>query len=991
MQSNKFKTDFNETRKEIITGFFEIENILNENNGNGKLIALASRPGMGKTTFLHHLLSRMVSLNESNVLLFSLEMSKKQVIERLKRNDWLTDEDFKRIHIDDSASIDVGYIEKTISEHENLSAVFVDYAQLIDNFVYSCEREKILLRLKKICESKNIHLIYACQLPRPCSLPRSDGKKFERFPALVDVDSDSAKIADAILALYRPSYSLAKLEERENFNFKLVELICLKNSFGDLFKLDLNFSGNDLTYSYDYTEYDAILENRNELHLHTKLSDDVSVIGVREIFEKTQKLGLKSIAFTNLNNVQDFPEIMMYAKKYESIKVVYGAEVQYKPDADSSIYHLTLLAKNQAGIKELYKVVSSICESDDVSLINLQVLKENRKNLLVGSCGSKGELFDLIKQDKVPYTINTFYDYFEIFPSKDVLECETNKKIFYLGEELGVPVVAVSNGHCIEKIDKVCLDIVNLAQGKEIIGADEYYIRTTKEMLEEFSYLGNYGAEKVALENPQILIDVIEKVEPLKTGNYYPVFENAYIDLEKACYGKAFEIYGNPLPELVTERLDTELGFLKDEQYATQYLLAKKLTTFAKENGRITTARGAVGSTFVAFLLGISEINPLSPHYYCDCHYFEFSKLADDGFDLPEKVCPVCKKKLKTDGHNIPYEVFMGFTGDKEPDIDLNFPEDFRLAAQKFVEDMFGKTKVVQAGAVVTVSDGIAEKYIEEYEATKNVSFKPEGKENFISKIVGIKRSASMHPGGVMVIPQDMEFEDFTPLNQNWAPRSTTHFDFHRLHDTILKQDILGHCVLDLLLELEKQTNIRIDSIDFKDPKIYEMFRNADTDGIFEFDIDFTKNLLLVTSHQNFNELVEISCLCHGTNVWTDNAEHLIKNKICNISEVIAARDDIFDYLTSKGMDKYTAFRIMESVRKGLWAKQKLSDCDKKYFVEEMQSINVPDWYIDSLSKIRYMFPKAHAVAYVMNAVRLMWFKIYYPEEFKKVLEKIED
>lgn len=730
---------------------------------------------------------------------------------------------------------------------------------------------------------------------------------------------------------------------------------------------------------------------RVELHIHTKLSDDISVIGVKEIFEKAEELGLDTVAFTNFDNVQDFPEIMRYAKKCEGIKVVYGAEVQYKSGADSPVYHLTLLAKNQVGIKELYKVISSIYESDGVNIIDLQVLKENRKNLLVGSCGSKGELFDLIKQDKVPYAVTAFYDYFEIFPNKDVLECETNKKIFYLGEELGVPVVAVSNGHCIEKTDKVCLDIVSLAQGKEVIPTDEYYIRTTKEMLEEFSYLGNYGAEKIVLENPQILIDVIEKVEPLKTGNYYPVFENAYIDLEKACYSKAFEIYGNPLPEIIKERLDTELGFLKDEQFSTQYLLAKKLTTFAKENGQLTTARGAVGSTFIAFLLGVSEINPLSPHYYCDCHYFEVSNLADDGLDLPEKVCPVCNRKLRTDGHNIPYEVFMGFNGDKEPNIDLNFPEDFRLAAQKFLENTFGKTKVLQAGTVATVSDGIAEIYIHKYELAKNVNFKPQEKENLINKIVGVKRSVGMHPGGVMVIPRDMDFEDFTPIDYRWAPRPTTHFDFHSLHDTILKQDILGHSVLDLLLELEKQTNISIDSIGFKDPKIYEMFRNADTDGIYEFDIEFTKHLLLVTSPQNFSDLVKIIGLSHGTNVWTDNAEHLIKNKICSVSEVIATRDDILVYLTSKGMDKAMAFRIMESVRKGLWAKQKLSDCDKKYFVEEMQNISVPEWYIESLSKVRYMFPKAHSVTYVMNAVRLMWFKKYYQEEFKKALEKTEN
>ena len=728
---------------------------------------------------------------------------------------------------------------------------------------------------------------------------------------------------------------------------------------------------------------------RAELNLHTKLSDDISVIGVEEVFDKAEELGLSAIAFTNLNNVQDFPEILRCAKKYENIKVVYGAELRYMNESGLAPFGITLLVKNQYGIKELYKVISSIKYDGVCSLIDLDVLKKNRKNLLVGSCGNMGELYDAIAKNEDTEKIAAFYDYFEIYPTKDKTEKDIYKKIFDLGGELGVPVIATGNCHYISSDDAICRDIVINARNLKNSDNGELYVRTTKEVLEEFSYLGNYGAEKIVLENPQILIDVIEKVEPLKTGNYYPVFENAYINLEKACYSKAFEIYGNPLPEKIKERLDTELGFLKDEQFATQYLLAQKLTTFAKENGQLTTARGAVGSTFVAFLLGVSEINPLSPHYYCDCHYFETSNLADDGLDLPEKVCPVCKKKLKTDGHNIPYEVFMGFNGDKIPDIDLNFTGNFRLAAQKFLEDVFGKTNVIQAGGVVTVSDGIAEKYIHKYELAKNVNFKPQEKENLINKIVGVKRSVGMHPGGVMVIPRDMDFEDFTPIDCNWAPRPTTHFDFHSLHDTILKQDILRDSTLDLLLELEKKTGKTVNDIKWNDPLIYNIFQKADTLCIPGFDTDFIRDMLIKTKPENFNDLIKIIGLCHGTNVWTDNAECLINDNVCSISEVIATRDDILVYLTSKGMDKYTAFRIMESVRKGLWAKQKLSDCDKKFFVEKMKSINVPDWYIDSLTKIRYMFPKAHAVANVINAVRLMWFKIYYPKEFEFLIDTV--
>lgn len=726
---------------------------------------------------------------------------------------------------------------------------------------------------------------------------------------------------------------------------------------------------------------------RAELNLHTKLSDDISVIGVEEVFDKAEELGLSAIAFTNLNNVQDFPEIMRCAKKYENIKVVYGAELRYMNESGLAPFGITLLVKNQYGIKELYKVISSIKYDGVCSLIDLDVLKKNRKNLLVGSCGNMGELYDAIAKNEDTEKIAAFYDYFEIYPTKDKTEKDIYKKIFDLGEELGVSVIATGNCHYISSDDAICREVVITARNLQNRDNGKFFVRTTKEMLEEFSYLGNYGAKKVVLENPQSITAVIEELVPLKEGNYYPVFENAYSDLVKICYNKAYELYGNPLPEKIKERLDTELEFLKDDQAASQYLLAKKLVDYAKKKGQLTTARGAVGSTLVAFFLGVSDTNPLPPHFYCDCRYFEFSKLADDGFDLPEKICPVCKKKLKTDGHNIPYEVFMGFNGEKIPDIDLNFPGEFILAAQKFVEDMFGKINVAQAGAVVTVSDGIAERYIQEYESIKNASLKP--KENFISKIVGIKRSVGMHPVGIMVIPRDMNFEDFTPLNQNFAPRSTTHFDFHSLHNTILKQDILGHSTLDLLLELEKRTGKSVVDIKLNDPLIYEMFQKADTLCIPEFDTDFLRDMLIETKPKNFNDLVKFLGLCHGTNVWTDNAECLINDNVCSISEVIATRDDILVYLTSKGMDKYTAFRIMESVRKGLWAKQKLSDCDKKFFVEKMKSINVPDWYIDSLTKIRYMFPKAHAVANVINAVRLMWFKIYYPKEFEFLIDTV--
>ena len=718
---------------------------------------------------------------------------------------------------------------------------------------------------------------------------------------------------------------------------------------------------------------------RAELHIHTKLSDDISVIGVKEIFEKAEELGLDTVAFTNFDNVQDFPEIMRYAKKYEGIKVVYGAELRYMNENGVAPFGITVLAKNQDGIKELYKVLSSIKDDGVCNLIDLDILKKNRKNLLVGSCGNMGALYDAIAKSEYTEKIAAFYDYFEIYPTKDKTEKDIYKKIFDLGEELGVPVIATGNCHYLSSDDAICREVVITARNLRNKDNGELYVRSTKQMLEEFSYLGNYGAEKVVLKNPQIITDIIEKAEPLKEGNYYPIFENAYSDLEKICYSKAYEFYGNPLPEKIKERLDTELGFLKDEQAASQYLLAKKLVDYAKEKGKLTTARGAVGSTLVAFLLGIGDINPLPPHYYCNCRYLEFSKVADDGFDLPEKVCPVCNRKLRTDGHNIPYEVFMGFNGDKEPDIDLNFPEDFRLAAQKFVEDMFGKTKVVQAGTVATVWDGIAEKYIQEYEATKNISFKPEEKENLITKIVGIKRNVGMHPGGIIVIPQDMDFEDFTPIYCNWAPRSTTHFDFHSLHDTIYKADILGYTALDLLLTLQKKTGIDIKDVCITDQAVIDDIAKGDTFCIPSFDKDIVRDMLIKSSPKNFGELVKVSGFAHGTNVWTDNGEHLIKKGFSLVS-IPTLRDDIINDLINIGIEMKYAYRLSYVMRTNILAGGHLPKENTEYFEEITEPLG--EWYFEFCKKVRYMFPKAHAIEYVIIALQLAWFKKYYPKEF---------
>lgn len=726
--------------------------------------------------------------------------------------------------------------------------------------------------------------------------------------------------------------------------------------------------------------------NRIELHLHTKLSDDVSVITPKEALEYAVAHSHRAVAFTNLNNVQDFPAIADAYRQCgnSSLKVIYGAEIRYTSEEGKSPYGITLLAKNQSGIKELYKIISSISFDGVCELASLDIIKRNRKNLLIGSCGNMGELFDAVVCGKNPEKAAAFYDYFEIYPTDDETERKIYKKISKLGNKLNIPVAAVGNCKYLIREDEICRRVIRVANGHEQDSKNLFY-HTTDEMIAEFSYLGKDEAYKSAVTDTNRIADLIAQAMPLNEVHYPLMIKNAYRQVQEAAYKKAKEIYGDILPSRIAKRLQNELTYINKYDYAVHYLIARQMVKHTNELGYCVGARGAVGSTLVAFLLGVTDINPLPPHYHCGkCYYTDFEVIALDGFDLPKRNCPVCGCSLHTDGHDIPYETFMGIDGSKKPEIALNFPVSKKSDELSFLQELLGADRVAHTGTTATLWEKIAERYITIYESETNDYFTEEQRSYICKKLCGIKRRDGIHPAGVVVLPQGSEFEDFTPINkiENSSPiKAVTHFAHNSINGNAVKLNIIAHSAPDMLKQLEDLSGVSTDTVDWNDPNVYSLFEHADTFGIPEFSRDFMKKLLLIIKPKSFSDLVQISGIAHGTGIWIDNGENLLnKGKI--LGELPTLRDDVFLQLTNYGLDRESSYQIAECVRRGkLFHNSDLAS----EFAECMRNKNVPEWYIESLTKIRYVFQKAHAVSYVMNAIRMAWYKVYYPVQFRTV------
>ena len=827
----------------------------------------------------------------------------------------------------------------------------------------------------------------------------------------------------------------------------------------DNYKNEFMVKPRSMALLQKYTEKDDYEgEKRIELHCHTNMSAKDAVSSAGDIISQAAAWGHKAIAITDHGVVQAYPAAAEALKKVRKdnpdFKVIYGVEAYFVDDIKNDLsklnskqigklrYHQIILVKDLIGLKNLYKLVSFAHLNDfhGRPCTLRSKLEKHREGLIIGSACEQGELYQAIidnRPEEELLEIASFYDYLEIQPlgnnefmiressypdkkdkktgavipnrlrhvsSFEVIK-NFNKKVVELADKLSLPVVATGDVHFLKKEDVIIRKILMAGQGfDDFDNQAPLYLKTTAEMLSDFDYFGDRAKEFV-IDNPKKIADMISgDVIPVPEGNYPPVIEGSDDDLRRICWENAHKKYGEKVPEVVEKRLEKELNSIINNGFSIMYMSAQKLVAYSEKNGYLVGSRGSVGSSFVATMAGISEVNPLPPHYVCPkcCHSEFFLKgEVGSGFDLPEKICE-CGEVMHRDGHDIPFETFLGFKGDKVPDIDLNFSDEFQTQVQKYTETLFGSENVFKAGTISTVAEKTAYGFSKAYAEKKGIVLSGAELNRLAKKVekAQIKQTTGQHPAGMIVVPRDKTIYDFCPVQHPAddvkSDVVTTHFDFHSIHDTILKLDELGHVVPTTYKYLEEYSGIPVSEVSMSDPEVYSLFISTDALGVTPEDIDsktgtyclpefgtkFVREMLIDCKPKNFSDLLQISGLSHGTDVYLGNAKDLIENGTCTISEVIGTRDNIMVYLIHQGMDESRAFKITETVRKGLVAKGKVSKEDWEAMENDMRAVDVPEWYIESCHKIKYMFPKAHAAAYVISALRVAWYKVHKPLEF---------
>lgn len=802
--------------------------------------------------------------------------------------------------------------------------------------------------------------------------------------------------------------------------------ICGKTEF-DSFEKEVVVMVNSIEKMEKTKREDHAEKKRVELHAHTKMSAMDGLTEVADLVKIHADWGHTATAITDHGVVQGFPDAAHSVPKGSDMKIIYGMEGYVFDDSDcikedgsieyktKPTNHIILLARTQEGLKNLYKLVSysHINYFYKKPRLPKSVIEKYRDGIIIGAACEAGEVYRAVAGKKPEEEIKKlidFYDYLEIQPLtnnkfmiekgyvKDEEELkDINRRIIELGKKYGKLTCATTDAHFPEPEAAIYRKIVQATMGYSDEGSSaELYLRTTQEMLDEFSYLGEELAYEVVVENTNIIADKIDRLLPVPEEKYPPKIKDADVKLREACYSKAHEIYGNPLPPEIEERLKAEIEPIIREGYAVMYIAAKMLVDHSLEAGYLVGSRGSVGSSFAATMAGITEVNPLPPHYLCpDCKHLEWGdeNEYDCGVDMPDKNCPVCGTKLNKEGFTIPFQTFLGFEADKEPDIDLNFAGEYQAQAHKYVDEIFGAKNVYKAGTMSTVAEKSAYGMVRKYFDEKNIPVSKFEIERLTKSCAGVKKTTGQHPGGIIIVPDDHEIYEFCPVqrpaNDMKSDVITTHYDYHSIDKNLLKLDILGHDVPSIIRHLQDMTGVDpVKEVPLSDAKVNSIFLGVEgldikipdykfvhgSYGIPEFGTKFTRQMLDDTKPKRFADLVRISGFSHGTDVWLNNAQEWIRTKKATMKEAISTRDDIMNYLILKGLEKKEAFTIMEKVRKG-----KGVDDEQ---VASMEAHGVPQWYIESCRRIKYMFPRAHAVAYVMMSYRIAYFKVYYPQQF---------